>query len=60
MQEEEEKREEEASEPTVEEMISHADSVLHDEDSGVKKLQAARGMKEVLCQILTRRRRRSG
>lgn len=57
MQEEEEKQaQEKASKPTVEEMIEHAEAVLHDEDSGMRKLQAARGMKEVLCQILTRRR----
>jgi len=56
MQEEEEKQtQEEAKGQTVEEMISRTDVVLNDEDSGVRKLQVARGMKEVLCQILTRR-----
>jgi hypothetical protein len=56
MQEEEEKQaQEKAAQPTVEEMIEATNTVLHDEDSGVRKLQAAKGMKEVLCQILTRK-----
>jgi hypothetical protein len=57
MQEKEEKQaQEKAAKPSVEEMIDATNTVLHDEDSGVRKLQAARGMKEVLCQILTRKR----
>ena len=54
-QEEEDKAEEETSGPTVEEMIEATDSAVKWADSGIWKIRIAQGMKEVLCQILTRR-----
>lgn len=54
---EEEEAEEETSRPTVEEMIAAAESAATDPASSGQHKKMARGMKEVLCQILTRRKR---
>jgi hypothetical protein len=52
----EEASQEEAPQPTVEEMIAAASAAIKDPASSGQRKKMARGIREVLCQILTRRR----